>query len=298
MAAIVMAGAMSHLPAATGWPEQALPNEAENFHRAARDLGEEIRRARPDVVVGVANDHLMNVDLENMRVFTINLGSEHRGPGEWFEPWLKVPQFTVPGHSEAAGEICEGMGRAGISVTGVTENFVYDDNYSVPLTLTGLASAEIPLVPIIMNCTMPPVVSSEAAYGAGRTLGRVIRSELPIDLKVALLATGGLSHEPGGPRYLEIDCEFDRWFLGLLERGSHREVVEQVTVDRMEQAGSGGTSELLAWMVVMGAIDECRCSVLAYEAPESWRCGAGVVRWDVAPPTTRDAAEAAEGGTR
>jgi aromatic ring-opening dioxygenase catalytic subunit (LigB family) len=295
MAVIVMAGAMSHLPAATGWPEQARPAEVSNFRRAAAELGAEVRRSRPDVIVGVANDHVMNFDFGEPSVFAVNLGDRHSGPGDWFEPWLRVPRYAVPGHPRVAAQIFECAAEQGMPIRAVRENFVYDDNYSVPLTLTGLATAGIPLVPIMMNCTVPPIIPSRDAYRWGQVLGGVIRERLPAHIRVALLATGGLSHEPGGPRYLSIDRQFDRWFLGLLERGSHADVIGQVTVERMEEAGSGGTTELLAWMVVMGAIGERRCQVLAYESPESWRCGAGVVRWEVSDGEPAGAAAGQEG---
>ena len=44
-------------------------------------------------------------------------------------------------------------------------------------------------------------------------LADFIRNDLPADMRVALIGSGGLSHEPGGARYYFIDEEFDRWFL-------------------------------------------------------------------------------------
>ena len=58
----------------------------------------------------------------------------------------------------------------------------------------------------------------------------------PEDIRVAVLATGGLSHEPGGPRYFWVDEEFDRWFLDLLKRGDHATLLRECTLERMEAA--------------------------------------------------------------
>ena len=73
----------------------------------------------------------------------------------------------------------------------------------------------------------------------------------PGDERVAVVATGGLSHEPGGPRYFWVDEEFDRWFLGLLKQGDHAALLRECTLERMEAAGSGGTAELLAWILAL-----------------------------------------------
>jgi len=162
-----------------------------------------------------------------------------------------------------------------------SDKLEFDDNISVPVTLTGFKSMGIALVPLIQNCTVPPVPDQRRCYAFGQQLARVIRNELPTDLRIGLFGSGGLSHEPGGPRYLEIDDEFDRWYLDLLVEGNHERVLREVTLERMEQAGAGGTAELLAWTVVMGAIGEKPCEALCYEAVPDWRCGVGAVNWSV-----------------
>jgi len=47
----------------------------------------------------------------------------------------------------------------------------------------------------------------------------------------------------------------------------------------MEQSGEGGTAELFAWFVVMGAIGERLCHELGYTAYDNFKCGVGAVRW-------------------
>lgn len=284
MAELVFAGAMSHAPGATGWPDKAEPDKRDRFYEAAETLGKRLRDAAPDVVIGLSNDHVLNYNLRNFPNFAIGTGSPHSGPGAWFEPWLRVPRYQLNGDPDTAGKLYNGLVRQGMNVASHPENFEYDDNFSVPLTLTGLTEAGIPFVPIMMNCTVPPVISSQEAYRAGRSFGEVIRKELPDGLRVALLATGGLSHEPGGPKYFVIDETFDRWVMDHLARSDHQTIVDEVTYEKMEDAGSGGTAELLAWFVVMAAAGECQCEVLSYDAPKAWRCGMGAVQWHLDVP--------------
>src|SRR5690606_3667723 len=116
--------------------------------------------SKPDVVIGIANDHVINFSLLNFPNFAIGTGEEHWGPAEWFVPWLKAPHYRLKGDPETAGQLFNGLVKKGINLAAHPENFQYDDNFSVPITITGLKDAGIPFVPIMMNCTVPPVISS------------------------------------------------------------------------------------------------------------------------------------------
>ncbi len=137
----------------------------------------------------------------------------------------------------------------------------------------------IGVVPVLQNCTVPPYPDQRRCYEVGRALGAFIRDDLPAGLRVGLIGSGGLSHEPGGSRYYFIDEKFDRWFLDLCCAGDHRRLLEELTIDRMEAAGSGGTSELLAWVVVMGATGERPGCSFGYAVHSAFRCGIGAVAW-------------------
>jgi hypothetical protein len=107
-----------------------------------------------------------------------------------------------------------------------------------------------------------------------------VREVLPADLRVGLIATGGLSHEPGGPRYFTLDPAFDRWFLDLMEESDETRVVREATVERMNAAGGGGTTELLAWMVAMAAAGGTRGRATFYVGSKEMRCGIGAAVWE------------------
>ena len=49
----------------------------------------------------------------------------------------------------------------------------------------------------------------------------------------------------------------------------------------MEESGAGGTAELFAWFVVLGAIGSRPCSRLGYTAYDNFKCGVGAVRWQM-----------------
>ena len=115
---------------------------------------------------------------------------------------------------------------------------------------------------------------------------REIVRAFPGHERVAVIGTGGLSHEPGGPRYFWVDEEFDRWFLDLLKAGDHAALLRECTLERMEAAGSGGTAELLAWILAL-AFTTGPADVLAYMPAVAWRSGTGMVVWNRSPPNGR-----------
>lgn len=283
MAEISFAACASHAPGLAGWFDKAPEGDRRLVADAYRRLHEELVSSGTEVLVIIGNDHVANARVYDYPDFTVGLADEHVGPDEWFRPWLRMDEYRMPGDPGVAGVLADGLADTGLTVRAARPNLRFDDNVSVPVSMLRLAGTGIRLVPILQNCTVPPLPKERACYGFGRRLGELIRRELPAGLRVGLLGSGGLSHEPGGPRYLEIDEKFDRWWLDLLTDGDHERVLGEATFERMEAAGAGGTSELLSWQVVMGAIGERPCTPLCYVCVPQWRCGVGAVRWELSP---------------
>jgi aromatic ring-opening dioxygenase catalytic subunit (LigB family) len=267
VAEIVAAMAMTHSPGLTGWFARA----SEEYQRLAlQALGEMRRRleeARPDVVVMVSNDHLLNWPINNIPEYTVGIGEEHVGPADWYDEWLGMEKYRVAGDPGLARFLVNDAARRGLSLAYLRE---MPTHYLNP-------DARFRLVPVTMNCNVPPIPTPARAYEVGRVLGEAMRA-YPPPTRIAVIATGGLSHEPGGPRYFWVDEEFDRWFLDLLKAGDHARLLRECTLERMEAAGSGGTAELLAWIAVL-AMTRGPADVLAYMPAIAWRSGTGMVVW-------------------
>lgn len=285
MGDIVFAAAASHAPGLIGMLDQAPEQAQQMVHEAYGRLADDLRAAEVDVLIIVGNDHLANNRLREYPDFLLGLAPEHRGPFEWFRSWLGCEEYVVPGDVEFAETVFNGLIHEGVRVSGRRANLRFDDNVSIPVIRTGIVESGVKLMPLLQNCTVPPVPDQRESYRVGRALGKVIRERVPDGVRVGLLGSGGLSHEPGGVRDFWVDEQFDQWFLDLLARGDHEEILDKVTLEVMDRAGIGGTSELLSWIVVMGAIGERPCEVLGYTAWDQWRCGIGAVTWDVAALT-------------
>ena len=280
MAEIVAVCALSHAPGLTGWLDRAKPEEQENLTRGFQGLGRLLRETRPDVIVGIANDHLLNLTLDSSADFCVGTAARWTGPAEWFSDWLNVPNYQVPGHPELARTLIRESDRRGLRLAW-KDRLLFDDNWSVPL-LYLTPHYDIPLVPIHMNCIVPPLPSPEECYRLGREIADIVRTRRPDGERVAIMGTGGLSHDPGGPRYFQVDEEFDRGFLALLEKGDPEKVVAETTLEKMAAAGDGGTTELLSWIAAMGAVGDRKARTICYEPAVELRCGMGCVWWDMA----------------
>ena len=276
MAEIVAAMAMTHSPGLTGWFDRASAEYQQLALTATAEMRRRLEEARPDTLVMLSNDHLLNWPINNVPEYTVGIADEHVGPADWFDEWLGMEKYRVPGDPGLARFLVNDAARRGLSLAYLRE-MQFDDGISVPTHYLN-PDARFRLVPVTMNCTVPPIPTPARAYHVGRVLGQAMRA-YPAPTRIAAIATGGLSHEPGGPRYFWVDEEFDRWFLDLLKSGDHDRLLRECTLERMEAAGSGGTAELLAWIAVL-AMTRGPADVLAYMPAIAWRSGTGMVVWN------------------
>lgn len=277
MARVVAAMAMTHSPGLTGWFERAPESQQREALRALVEMRERLVAARPDVIVAFSNDHLLNWPINNVPDFTVGIGEEHVGPADWFDEWLGMTaKYRIRGHPGLARFLVTEGARRRLMLAYLRE-MQFDDGISVPMHYLNPEGA-IGLVPVTMNCTVPPVPTPERCYEVGAILRDALKA-YPGDERIAVVATGGLSHEPGGPRYFWVDEEFDRWFLDMLKAGDHAALLRECTLEKMEAAGSGGTAELNAWIVAL-AFTRGPADVLAYMPAIAWRSGTGMVVWN------------------
>ena len=277
MAEIVGVVATSHAPGATGWLDKCEPQVQRNLLEGFRELGRIVRGTKPDAIIGISNDHILNLPVDNTPDFCVGTADLWQGPGDFFKDWLKIPDYRVKGHRDLARTLVNQADRRGIKFA-YSETLQFDDNFSVPLYYL-TPDYDIPLVPIHMNCIMPPLPTPERCFETGRAIADIVRNHRPANERILIMGTGGLAHDPGGPKYFQVNPEFDRWFLDLLGTGNCERVLGEATIDRMIEAGDGGTTELLAWIAAMGAAGDRPARTIFYEAPPQLRCGMGAVVW-------------------
>jgi aromatic ring-opening dioxygenase catalytic subunit (LigB family) len=220
----------------------------------------------------LSNEHFTNFFLENFPQICVGLGERNWGPTE---AWLPIDKMWIPGHAGLAEHITRSVLGAG-----------FDPAFSHQLELDhGVMTVyheldpdmKLPLVPIVQNCAVEPLMPVRRWYEFGLALGNAIRSYDGLE-RVAVVGTGGLSHFIGVPRVGDIDEGFDRWFLDQLESGNIDELLD-LPDDEIELAGNGA-HEIRSWLAVAGAAAPARAHTLAYEPIYPWITGMAVSRFD------------------
>lgn len=279
MAKLVATLGIAHAPGVTGWIDRAPQEQQEAVLAGYKEFHRRMQELEPDVVIGVANDHLLNFPMENVPDFCVGIGDHWQGPAPWFKDWLNVPDYQIQGHRELGRALVRDSARAGINHA-FAEDLLFDDNWSVPLMFL-FPQYDVRFVPMHMNCIVPPVPAASRCLEVGKQIARIVES-FPSDERVVLMATGGLSHDPGGLDYFTVHEEFDRWFMQLLEAGDLDKVRKEATFEKLLTGGDGGAGELLAWLVAMGAAAELgkpKAESVFYVPSVPMRCGMGGSYW-------------------
>jgi catalytic LigB subunit of aromatic ring-opening dioxygenase len=274
MAEISLAYASSHAPMMAAARDSAPEEQRNNFFGALDAIREEARQRDIQAVVVLSNEHFTNFFLENFPQICIGVGERNWGPTE---AWLPIDKLWIPGHPGLADHIARSTLSAG-----------FDPAFSHQLELDhGVMTVyheldpdmKLPLVPIVQNCAVEPLMPLRRWYGFGQALGDAIRSYQGLD-RVAVVGAGGLSHWIGTPQVGDIEEGFDRWFLDRLEQGQLDEIFD-IPDDELELAGNGA-HEIRSWLAVAGAAAPSKARTLAYEPIAAYITGMAVSKFEPA----------------
>ena len=107
------------------------------------------------------------------------------------------------------------------------------------------------IVPLVVGVLQFPIPSARRCYKLGQSLRRAIET-YPEDLSVALVATGGLSHQVHGERSGFNNTSWDMQFLELIEHDPER--LAEMTHAEYAALGGFEGSEVIMWLVMRGAL--------------------------------------------
>jgi aromatic ring-opening dioxygenase catalytic subunit (LigB family) len=237
--------AASHAPLlARDWATFDEPLKA-RITAAYRALGARLRASRPDLIVEIAPDHWSNFFLDNLPSVCIGVGATHGGPPE--------PFLAGFGHTSLAGdpgfaEHLLATALAGGFEPSVSHRLRLDHGFCIPLWRMELDPLP-PIVPIVLNCLEPPMPAVARCAAWGRLLAAAIAS-YPPDVRIAIVASGGLSHSIGEPTMGAIDADFDTGCIRAFAAGG-----DAVTtfLERALAATGNGAEELRTWVVAHAA---------------------------------------------
>jgi protocatechuate 4,5-dioxygenase beta chain len=210
-----------------------------------------IAKAKPDVVIGIYNDHASAFSVELVPTFALGCAAEFP-PAD--EGWGPRPVPVVKGHPELAAHIAQSVILDEFDLT-VVNRMEVDHGLTVPLNLLfGSPKAwPCPVIPLAVNVVLYPPPTGNRCFQFGRALRKAIRS-YPEDLRVLVLGTGGMSHQISGPRAGLINSKFDKAFLDNLSRDP-KKLTRITHLEYMREAGAEGI-ELVMWLLMRGALDD------------------------------------------
>jgi 2,3-dihydroxyphenylpropionate 1,2-dioxygenase len=239
-----------------------------------------------------------------MPAFVIGVGHV-AGWGDWHTPI--GPFITRPALAKH------------ILKTTITEGFDPASSYDIkvdhgviqPIQLMDLA--DLPIVPVVFNAAGPPLPTPIRCHAFGAAIGRAVES-FPEDSRVAIVASGGISHDPpvpspesSDPEIVEraihgktngfaaskeretsllenvdtlqgrINAEWDRYVLDRILRGDAATLARELTTESIFAAGGNGAQEIRTWIAMAGALGDRKLNELCYEPINALVTGMGVI---------------------
>jgi hypothetical protein len=248
--------------------------------KAVGNLGEALKKSNADIVVVFGEEQFHD---DYMPIFAIYLGKslpvvKDHGlrPSGWKDAertgWAETqPEYDTA--SDLADHLIRALTDAEFDITrcnklraeiGVGHAFSFVYRRVLP-------GGKIPMVPIMVNTYYPPnQPTPRRCYALGQAVRKAIEA-WNSDKRVALVASGGLSH-------VVIDEEIDAMVIDSL-KNKKPEVLFQLPRERLW----GGTSEILNWVALAGAMEDRELKyfeyVTTYRSPAATGCGMGFAYW-------------------
>lgn len=206
---------------------------------------------RPDVLFLAYNDHLTSFFFDHYPQFALGIGEEYpvadEGGGQRPLPPLK-------GHAKLAQHIAGGLVADEFDLS-FFQSKPLDHGAFSPLSMLWPHESGWPaaIVPLQVGVLQFPIPSAKRCYKLGRSLRQAILS-YPEDLKVAIVGTGGLSHQVHGERTGFNNPEWDMQFMDLLTNDPEK--LANMTIAEYAKLGGCEGAEVVMWLIMRGTLSK------------------------------------------
>jgi gallate dioxygenase len=208
-----------------------------------------LKEKQPDALFVIYNDHITSFFFDHYSAFCLGVGEEYKVADEGGGPRNLPP---IKGHGKLARHIGKSLVADEFDMSFFQDKGLDHGCFS-PLSVMMPHDPEwpIPIVPLQVGVLQFPVPSAARCYKLGQALRTAIES-YPEDLKVVLVATGGLSHQIQGERCGFNNPPWDEELMELYEK-------DPVALTRMTHAdharlGGMESSEFVMWLIARGAL--------------------------------------------
>jgi gallate dioxygenase len=204
---------------------------------------------RPDVLFFIYNDHVTSFFFDHYSHFALGIGESFPVADEGGGPRELPP---LRGHPKLAQHIAAGLVADEFDLA-YFQGKGLDHGCFSPLSLLWPHEPDWPgaVVPLQVGVLEFPIPSARRCYKLGRALRKAIES-YPEDLKVAIVGTGGLSHQVHGERAGFNNTEWDMEFIELLEKDPEK--LTELTIAEYARRGGLEGAEVIMWLIMRGAL--------------------------------------------
>jgi gallate dioxygenase len=219
---------------------------------------------KPDVLLVIYNDHVTSFFFDHYSAFALGIGKEWRVADEGGGARDLPP---VLGHAGLARHIGESLMADEFDMSFFQDKPLDHGCFSPLSIMWPHDEGRWPgtIVPLQCGVLQFPVPSARRCFKLGQGLRRAIES-YPEDLNVAIVATGGLSHQVHGERCGFNNTSWDHEFLDLFENDP--EVLLNMTQADFARLGGWESAEIVMWMVARGAMPaKVKCLHREYYLP-------------------------------
>ena len=251
-------------------------------------LREQLQAYRPDALIMIGDDQGDMFDDVNNPTFSVYTGDEpiwgRSARAGMDVPLQDRPKLVFRQHAELSRHLLKGLVKRGFDVANLSGRF--DPRGNPPRGVSHMVSnlvpevdpnLEIPLVCVFLNEYYPPLPSAARCARLGEAIADSL-SDRPE--RIAIYASGGLSHFPGMFNAGWIDQPLDHWILERLERNDLAALEHLFTFDSDNMRS--GTGEVRAWISAAAAMNR-PAKFVEYVAAHCTQTGCGFVYWPPVP---------------
>ena len=216
-----------------------------------KPVAEWLKQRQPDVLVIFYNDHASQLFFDFYPTFALGMADrfELADEGAGLRP---LP--SIPGNPALSAHILNVLVEDDFDIT-LIQNGALDHGCHSPLPLLWPHDPDWPgvIVPIAINVLQFPLPSARRCYKLGQSVRRAIQT-YSADLDVAVVGTGGLSHQVHGERTGFNNTEWDEEFLQLFV--DDPEHLTRLTHAEYMKRGGAESVEMIMWLAMRGALGD------------------------------------------
>lgn len=208
-----------------------------------------LEEKKPDVLLYVFNDHVTSFFFDHYSAFVLGIDDEYAVADEGGGPRDLPP---VKGHAALSQHIGASLMADEFDMS-FFQDKALDHGLFSPLSALAPWQGGWPMqvVPLAVGVLQFPIPTARRCYKLGQALKRAVES-FPEDLNVAVVATGGVSHQVHGERCGFNNPEWDAQFIDLLINDPER--LTEITLAEYATLGGLEGAEVIMWLIMRGAL--------------------------------------------